>query len=49
MKVIYPETMSKKEVYDMTRSPAIKKMSEAVGEQIEIAAQERRDPLHIFQ
>lgn len=38
IKIIYPETMSKKEVYDMTRSPAIKKMSDAVGDQIEVSA-----------
>ena len=36
--IIYPETQSKKEIYDLTRNPAIKKMSDAVGKQIGISA-----------
>ena len=36
--VIYPENMSKKETYDLTRNPAIKRMSDAVGKTITVSA-----------
>ena len=46
MNIIYPEHMSKKEIYDMTRSPAIKKMSDAVGEELTVSALYIRDEVN---
>lgn len=36
--IIYPENMSKKETYDMSTSPAIRKMSDITGSEIDIHA-----------
>lgn len=36
--IVYPENMTKKEVYDMSTSPAICKMSDITGSEIEIHA-----------
>lgn len=46
MNIIYPEHMSKKEIYDMTRSPAIKRMSDAVGEVLTVSALYMRDEVN---
>lgn len=36
--IVYPEIMTKKEIYALSNSPAIRKMSDIVGSQIEIHA-----------